>query len=81
MLNSLLHLRQLVSARKELWGDGAGPLRRGMPVVVRSAMMMSEDKSLHLAHVVLKPRGHLALLNKPSTQFYPVLEPVRTRSL
>jgi hypothetical protein len=44
MLNSLLHLRQLVSARNELWGEGAGPLRRGIPVVLRSAMEMGEVK-------------------------------------
>ena len=38
ILNSLLHLRQLMSARDELWGKGAGPLRRGIPVVLRSAI-------------------------------------------
>jgi hypothetical protein len=40
MLNSLLHLRQLISAREELCGGGAGPLKRGIPVVLRSVIII-----------------------------------------
>jgi hypothetical protein len=83
MLNSLLHLRQLMSARDETWGKGAGPLKSGIPVVLRSTISLRWAKVVKmyaLAWSAVAPRC-LALLNKLSTQPCPVIRPVHPDSL